>query len=284
MNNSMEHKRVLVTGASSGLGAAVAVAFARQGADVAINFLPGEEQAAGDVATKCRAFGVEALQLPGDVSRDESCRQMARAIEKWQGLHALVNNAAVTRHVPNHGDLEALTAKDFQDVYAVNVIGPFQVIRSMRPHLEAAARKSGVSSAIVNVSSLAGLSGGGSSLAYAASKGALNTMTRSLAPVLAPLIWVTAVCPAVMNTAWFEKAFGAESAEAIMAAARRLSVLGEVMRPEDVAEIILFLSGDSSRHIIGELVPIGGGLGLSKSDAYKEALSQAVAKSRNGGR
>ncbi|MEX0735171.1 MAG: SDR family oxidoreductase [Steroidobacteraceae bacterium] len=281
MNNSIERKRVFVTGASSGLGAAVAIAFAKQGADVAINHLPGEEEAAREVANRCQAFSVEALLLQGDVSRDESCRQMACAIEKWQGLHALINNAAVTRHVPDHGDLEALTAADFQDIYAVNVIGPFQMIRSMRPHLEAAARKCGVSSAIVNVSSLAGISGGGSSLAYAASKGALNTLTRSLAPVLAPLIRVNAICPAVMNTTWFEKAFGADSAEAIMAAARRLSILGEVMRPEDVAEIVLFLSGDSARYIIGELVPIGAGIGLSKSDAYKEALSQALAKSQH---
>ena len=107
-----------------------------------------------------------------------------------------------------------LSAEDFQRIYAVNTIGPFQMIRAARALLEAGAKASGRPSAVVNVSSVAGISGGGSSVAYAASKGALNTMTQSLARALAPLIRVNTVCPGYIDTPWFTKGRGEAGAKA----------------------------------------------------------------------
>src|SRR5439155_360281 len=117
---------------------------------------------------------------------------------------ALINNAGTTKHMA-HENLDGLSAEDFQRLFSVNTIGPFQMVRAARSLLEAAAKASGRASAVVNVSSVAGISGIGSSIAYAASKGALNTITFSLARALAPLIRVNTVCPGYIDTPWFSK-------------------------------------------------------------------------------
>ncbi len=111
-----------------------------------------------------------------------------------------------------HENLDGLSAEDFQRLYGVNTIGPFQMVRAARSLLEAGAKASGHAAAVVNVSSVAGISGVGSSIAYAASKGALNTMTLSLARALAPLIRVNTVCPGYIDTPWFTKGRGVEGA------------------------------------------------------------------------
>ena len=112
-------------------------------------------------------------------------------------------------------DLDGLSAEDFQRIYAVNTIGPFQMVRAARALLEAGAKASGRASAVVNVSSVAGISGVGSSIAYAASKGALNTITLSLARALAPLIRVNTVCPGYIDTPWFTKGRGEAGAKQV---------------------------------------------------------------------
>ena len=109
-------------------------------------------------------------------------------------------------------DLDGLSAEDFQRLFGVNTIGPFQMVRAAEVLLEAGAKASGRASAVVNVSSVAGISGIGSSVAYAASKGALNTITYSLARALAPLIRVNTVCPGYIDTPWFTKGRGVEGA------------------------------------------------------------------------
>src|SRR5205823_14970469 len=137
----------------------------------------------------CRKAGAEVVVVQGDVSRDEDCKKIAAAAAPWGGVDILVYNAGTTKHVA-HDNMDGLSSEDFQRIYAVNTIGPFQMIRAARSLLEAAAKASCRSSAVVNVSSVAGISGIGSSVAYAASKGALNTMTLSLARALAPSIRV----------------------------------------------------------------------------------------------
>jgi 3-oxoacyl-[acyl-carrier protein] reductase len=193
----------IVTGSASGLGAATAAVLAKGGGKIAVNYSNSKKEAE-ETADLCRKAGADVVVVQGDVSRDEDCRKIVAAVGGWGGLDILVNNAGTTKHVP-HNDLDGLSAEDFQRIYAVNTIGPFQMIRAARPLLETAAKASGHASSVVNVSSVAGIGGGGSSVAYAASKGALNTITQSLARALAPLIRVNTVCPGYIDTPWFTR-------------------------------------------------------------------------------
>ena len=183
----------IITGSASGLGAATAAMLAKDGARIVINYSSSQKEAE-ETADLCRDAGGDVVVVQGDVSRDEDCRKLAAAAGPWGRLDILINNAGVTKHVP-HGHLDGLSSEDFQRLFGVNTIGPFQMVRATRALLEAAAKESGRASSVVNVSSVAGISGIGSSVAYAASKGALNTITHSLARALAPLIRVNTVCP-----------------------------------------------------------------------------------------
>jgi NAD(P)-dependent dehydrogenase (short-subunit alcohol dehydrogenase family) len=202
----------IVTGSASGLGAATAQTLAKGGARLVINYSSSQKEAEA-TAEVCREAGAaEVVVVQGDVSRDEDCRRIVAAVEKWARIDVLINNAGTTKHVV-HGDLDGLSAADFQRLYGVNTVGPFQMVRAARTLLEAGAKASGQPSSVVNVSSVAGISGVGSSIAYAASKGALNTMTLSLARALAPLIRVNTVCPGYIDTPWFTKGRGEEGAK-----------------------------------------------------------------------
>ncbi len=199
----------IVTGSASGLGAATAAILAKGGARIVVNYSSSQKEAEA-TADLCRNAGAEVVVVQGDVSRDEDCRKIVAAAAPWGRLDALINNAGTTKHVA-HDNLDGLSAEDFQRLFGVNTIGPFQMIRAARSLLEAGAKASGHASAVVNVSSVAGISGVGSSVAYAASKGALNTMTFSLARALAPLIRVNTVCPGYIDTPWFTKGRGVEA-------------------------------------------------------------------------
>ena len=181
----------IVTGSATGLGAAVAQRLAAKGGNVVINYTRSEAEAQ-DAAEACRNVGGDAILCQADVSVDADCRRMAEAaLERWGRIDGLVNNAATSVIVP-HYDLEGLSSEDFRRVLDVNVIGAFQMVRAVTPAMQEQGN-----GAIVNVSSGSGFSGSGSSIAYAASKAALNVMTYSLARALAPEIRVNAVCPGV---------------------------------------------------------------------------------------
>ena len=152
----------IVTGSASGLGAATAAILAKGGARIVINYSNSKAEAEA-TADLCRSAGAEVVVVQGDVSRDEDCKKIAAAAAAWGRLDVLVNNAGTTKHVPHH-DMDGLSADDFQRIYAVNTIGPFQMIRAARPLLEAAAKASGHASSVVNVSSVAGIGGGGCNL------------------------------------------------------------------------------------------------------------------------
>jgi 3-oxoacyl-[acyl-carrier protein] reductase len=225
-----EGKIVLVTGASTGLGAAMAVGAAARGAKaVVINYARSAPEAEA-TAEVVRAAGAEAVLAQGDVADDAACRAVAAKAASYGRIDALVNNAGITKFAPAHGDLDALTSEDFLRLYSVNVVGPFQMLRAARPLLEAGERAS-----VLMVSSIAGVTGIGSSVAYAASKGALNTMTLSLARTLGPKIRV--------NT-------------------RRHTPLQAASSPEDIADAGLFFLSDASRHITGETLLVDAGLHL----------------------
>src|SRR5438552_10342698 len=213
MRMSKDGLCAIVTGSASGLGAATAAILAKGGARIVVNYSSSKAEAEA-TADLCRKAGAEVVVVQGDVSRDDDCKKIAAAAASWGGLDVLVNNAGTTKHVA-HDNLDGLSAEDFQRIYAVNTIGPFQMVRAARALLEAGAKAAGHASAVVNVSSVAGISGVGSSIAYAASKGALNTMTLSLSRALAPAIRVNTVCPGYIDTPWFTKGRGEAAAKQV---------------------------------------------------------------------
>src|SRR5579871_4382844 len=250
----------VITGSASGLGAATAAILAKGGARIVINYSSSQKEAEA-TADLCRSAGAEVVVVQGDVSRDEDCRKIAAAAAPWGRLDVLVNNAGTTKHVP-HGDLDGLSSEDFQRLFGVNTIGPFQMVRAVRSLLEAGAKASGRASSVVNVSSVAGISGIGSSVAYAASKGALNTITLSLARALAPLIRVNTVCPGYIDTPWFTKGRGVEGAAKVRDAVVARVPLKIASTAEDVANAVFFLATPQSGNMTGETVRIDAGAHL----------------------
>ncbi len=250
-------KAAIVTGSATGIGAAVAIGLARLGARVVVNYSKSEKEARA-TADAVRDAGGEALLVQGNVASDADCRKIAAAaMEAWGRIDILVNNAGTTKFA-SHSDLDALTADDFNAMYAVNVIGPFQMIRASAKGLKA----SGAGS-VVNISSVAGIAGVGSSVAYAASKGALNTMTLSLARALGPEIRVNAICPGYVATRWFSDRFGQAATDKISQDQIEQTPLKRAGMPDDIADSVLFFCTHASRHITGELMSVDAGLHLS---------------------
>jgi len=252
-----ENKIVLVTGASTGLGAALAVGAATRGAKaVIINYVKSQVEAEA-TAEAVRAAGAEAVLAQGDVSDDGACRAIAEKAKPFGRIDALANNAGVTKFAPAHGDLDALSREDFERIFAINVIAPFQMLRAARQLLETSERAS-----VLMISSIAGVTGIGSSVAYASSKGALNTMTLSLARVLGPKIRVNALCPGFIDTPWHEKGMGAAYAERVREATIKMTPLQAASSAEDIADAGLFFLSDASRHVTGETLLVDAGLHL----------------------
>ena len=202
-------KVILVTGSATGLGAAIAIGAAKRGAKAVILNCTKSLKEAEATADAVRAAGAEAEIAQGDVAEDADCRKIAAVAARYGRIDALANNAGITKQAQNHADLDALSKEDFLHLYAVNTVGPFQMVRACRSLLEAAERPS-----VLMTSSIAAVTGIGSSVAYAASKGALNTMTLSLARALAPKIRVNAICPGFIDTRWFSGAFSEETTPA----------------------------------------------------------------------
>ena len=244
-------KVAVITGASSGIGAATAKELAKRGWRVGIVFQKNKTQAQR-IAGECG----EAIALQGDVAQDADCRQAVRSVlERWGRIDALVNSAGTTKFVA-HADMEGLSAEDLLGIFRVNVVGPWQMIRACAPALK---ERRGC---VVNVSSVASLLGTGSSVAYAASKAALDTMTFSLARALAPEIRVNIVAPGYVNTPWqvaAHGAAGAAEAERRFAAVEPLKAAAE---PEDVADAIVWLI-EGARRVTGEIVYVDGGMHIA---------------------
>ena len=264
---NLQGKVAIVTGAATGLGAATAQMLSAAGAHVLINHMPGQESQAQAVVNGCVT---ESFCHAGDITQDEDCKRTVQtAIEQWGGVDILINNAGINKFV-EHYDLDGLTAKDFIDIYNVNVIGAFQMICAVTPIMKT--QGSGV---VVNISSAAGESGGGSCVAYAASKGAINTMTRSLGRALAPEIRVNAVCPAFINTPIWNKRLVEMSAEQKLAwldNEKSSTPLQLENTPELIARSILFLTSDLSAHLTGQLLTSDGGTLLG---AYQSMFEQS---------
>ena len=245
---------VIVTGASSGIGEATAKMLAAGGAKLVVNYRVNRE-GADEVAEACRAAGGEAIAVGADVSDDAGCKAMAQAaLDEWGRIDGLVNNAGTTKIVP-HEQLDDLNGEDFLHIYNVNVVGPYQMTRAVAPTMKARGRGS-----IVMVSSIAGVMGIGSSVAYAASKGALNTMTLSLARALAPEIRVNTVCPGFVTGRWQQEWRG-EGYDAFVEGVKASSPLNRAGSPEDMAETAIMLLA-ANANVTGEIILCDSGMHL----------------------
>lgn len=240
----------LITGAASGIGRATAVALAEAGFDVVVNY-SRSEQAARETASLAQRKGAKTLLFACDVSEDSAVRKMLAAVEQEFGrLDALVNNAGTTTEVKPQ-DFDALTAEEWDRVFAVNVRGVFQVTRAAVPLLKRA------SGSVVNTASIVGLRPGPQPLPYAASKAAVVSLTKLLALNLGPEIRVNAVAPGWVQGEWMMRMLK-DKYDDLLARRAKNTPLRRCVTPEDVAEVIVNLI-ISNRLVNGEIVVVDGG-------------------------
>jgi NAD(P)-dependent dehydrogenase (short-subunit alcohol dehydrogenase family) len=240
-------KRCIITGGDSGIGRAVAVAFAKEGADVAIIYLSEDEDAKETARIVREKFRRECLLVPADISKESNCiRAVNRIVKHFRQVDVLVNNAAV--HYPSES-LEKLDSKNLQKTFAVNIFAMFWITKAVLPHM-----KRGGS--IINTSSVTAYRGSGGLLDYSATKGAIVSFTRSLAANLADRkIRVNGVAPGPIWTPLIPSSFDK----------KKVSTYGtetpmkRAGQPSEVAPCYVFLAGKDAEYISGQFLHPNGG-------------------------
>jgi 3-oxoacyl-[acyl-carrier protein] reductase len=252
MSNPIVDRPVaLITGSGTGVGRACAIQFAERGYDVVVNYSRSADEA-DETASEIIKLGRRVLTLQCDVSDDAAVRKMISNVQDEFGrMDALVNNAAMT-HFVDHQDLEGMTEAMWDRILDVNLKGPFFVTRASAELLAVSG-----AGAVVNVSSIAGDNGKGSSIAYCASKAGLNTMTKSLARALAPKIRVNAVLPGPIDSRWIRQGNPNWDLNKMVAGLP----IPRASQPSDIADVVLFLACDA-KMVTGQLVPVDGGATL----------------------
>ncbi|MCA9193032.1 MAG: SDR family oxidoreductase [Planctomycetales bacterium] len=239
---------VLVTGGGTGVGRACCLGFAERGYDVVVNFSRSREEAE-QTLVDVQSRGVDGMLAACDVSDDSRVRQMIDSIgERFGRLDVLVNNAAMTHFIPL-SDLDEMSEDKWDRILAVNLKGAFFCARASRNWLSDSPQ-----AAIVNVSSVAGLGGSGSCIAYAASKGAMSTMTKSLAKALAPKIRVNAVLPGPIDSRWIREGNNDWDLTEMTAD----YPIPRPSQPSDVADCVIFLA-TTPQMVTGQLLVVDGG-------------------------
>jgi len=242
----MSRPRVaLITGAATGIGRAISWRLASLGFAVVVNYSKSRQEAE-ETADGIQERGGEALLVQANVADDSAVKQMVeQASAKFGNLDLVVNNAATT-HFVDHQDLDGLTEVVWDEILDLNLKGTFYVCRASMPILKASRGN------IVNIASVAGLAGSGSSIAYAASKGGVITMTKSLAKAFAPEVRVNAVAPGPVQTRWLA------DHQDMVEKAIKVTPLERVATPEDIADVVLFLANETSL-MTGQVLVVDGG-------------------------
>lgn len=244
-NMNLQEKVALITGGGTGIGREIALSYAREGASIVVNYSRSEKEAM-TTAQEIRDLDVSALAIKADVSQDTQVREMVDKVMKEYGrLDILVNNAGTTTFV-DAPDLEGLTEEIWDRILAVNLKGTFFCSRAVVPAMKSHDRGN-----IINISSIAGITGIGSSMAYSASKAGIICLTKSLARTLAPEIQVNTIAPGFVDTRWtadwpeFRKMH------------EETTPMKRVAMPEDIAEAALFLV--HSDFVTGQVIIVDGG-------------------------
>lgn len=249
-----ERPAALITGSATGIGAAAAIALAKAGHDVMVNYSRSED-AARETASHCEAAGGRASVCKCDVSDEAGVRSMVEEFEREFGrMDVLVNNAGITSAAP-FNDLDAIDLDEWDRVLAVNVRGIVQVTRACVPLLKAAG------GCVVNTASIVGLRPGPQPLAYSTSKAAVVSLTKTLALALGPEIRVNAVAPGWMEGDWMERMLG-DNYDRLMERRAKMTPLKRCVTADDVAETMLSLV-QSNRFVTGEIVVVDGGFANS---------------------
>lgn len=246
--SAVQRKVALVTGSATGIGRACAIRFAKLGFDVVVNYSKSETEARDTLAV-VEQQGVKGLLIRCNIGDDAAVRQMMQAIEQeLGGLDVLVNNAATT-HFIAHSNLEDMSEEKWDQILQTNLKGTFFCIRAAVPLLK---KREGAN--IVSVSSVAGINGDGSCIAYAASKGAVNTLTRSLARALAPGLRVNAVCPGPVDSRWLR----AVMSEEVLYKRTSSYPLQRPAQPDDIADAVIYLAAGTTL-TTGQCLVVDGG-------------------------
>ncbi|MGA2286208.1 MAG: glucose 1-dehydrogenase [Dehalococcoidia bacterium] len=244
-------KTAIVTGSAVGVGRETALALARRGANVVVNYSRSEAEARRTLAD-VEALGAGALLVRADVSRDGEVRDMvAQTVARFGGVDVLVNNAGITYFV-DFKDLEGVTEAIWDRILAVNVKGVFFCSRAVVPQMQ----RQGAG-CIINIASVAGIAGTGSSIPYCASKAAVINLTLTFARAYGPEIRVNCVAPGYVNTRWHEARAG--NRESFRNAVAAMTPLKRVCGPEDVAQVALSLI-EGADMVTGQTLVVDGGM------------------------
>ena len=246
----LEGKVALVTGAQQGIGRAIALALARDGADVGINYYLDDPGAAEAVAAEARALGRRAVVVPADVARATDVDAMLATVSRTLGVpDVLVNNAGI---FPRVAFLD-MSEREWDHVLAVNLKGSFLAAQAAARAMVAGGRRG----AIVSLSSVA-IRGVPLGVHYAASKAGLVGLTRAMALALAPHgIRVNAVAPGLTDTA--QPRYGKTDAELLSIARATIPLGGRMAEPSEIASVVTFLASEEARFVTGQLVHVNGG-------------------------
>ncbi|NPD17438.1 SDR family oxidoreductase [Xinfangfangia sp. D13-10-4-6] len=249
LNYDLRGRRALVTGSASGIGLATVERLARAGCRVALNHLPGDGAGPAQ-AQRLRDEGHDVQPIAHAIGDGAEAQLAEGAADLLGGLDLLVNNAGTPggRKALSPGDLDAISDAMWQEVLDVNLVGLFRLTRAAGPHLRATA------GSVVNLASVSALSSRGSSMAYAASKAGIITLTRHLAVALAPEVRINAVAPGAVDSTW-----QIEWTEEQRRASIQRTPLGRRCTPEDIAESIVYL-GFGAPMVTGQTLVIDGGL------------------------
>ncbi|MEP6710114.1 MAG: SDR family oxidoreductase [Candidatus Saccharibacteria bacterium] len=248
----LKGRKALITGADSGIGRAVAIAFAREGADVALSYLPSEEPDALDVIKEIEAAGQTALALPGDITNEGFCEDLVEQVaDSFGTIDILVNNAGKQVFVE---ELEDVTSAQFQETFATNVFAMFWITKAAVKHMLAGAT-------IINTTSIQSYQPSPGLLDYASTKGAITSFTKGLAGMLAKKgIRVNAVAPGPVWTP-LQPSHGQPTEK--LEKFGQDTPLGRAGQPAELASTYVFLASQESSYITAEIIGVTGGKPIS---------------------